>query len=959
MTIAICQTLERICATAGADLYRARRTTDGMPVLLKRPPEPAEAAQSARLKREYLMLQSLNVVGIAKPLALIDERGDLALVLEDFAGESLEAVLDRERRTDVALCLRIGHHLADALAGIDRAKVIHRDITPANILVAPATGQVLLVDFTLTTAQEANTVSPEGVVVPVGDWAYVSPEQTGRMNRPVDYRTDCYSMGVLLYRMLSGQLPFEANDPLEWTHCHIARMPAPPHEIVPEVPQAVSDIVMKLLAKLPEDRYQSAHGVRADLDRCLAQWLASGRIEPFPPGMDDLSERFQIPHKLYGRDEDANRLLGAFERMMETGQAALATVSGYSGIGKSSLVDALRKPIVARHGYFIAGKFDQNQRDVPYATLAQAFGELVRQLLAESEARIGSWRQQIRTAVGVNGQLIVDVLPQVEIIIGPQPPVPALPPTEAQNRFRMVFRHFVTAFTSEDHPLVLFLDDLQWIDAASLTLIEHLLTHPDTSFLLLIGAYRDNEVDASHPLVSTLETIRHSGTPVTDLKLAPLSVVHLNQLVADTLHASSATCEPLTRLVCERTEGNPFFFIQFLDALNKEGLLRHDAQHRVWQWDLDQIKAKDFADNVVDLMVGKLRQLPTPAQKALQLAACLGNTFDLRHLALVSGHSTVEAEQGLAAATRESLIARTDGTGKFLHDRIQQAAYSLIPEADRAGVHVRIGRALLASMTAHELAEHVFDVANQFNRGAARLVDRDEKARVAAIDLRAGRRAKASAAYASARLYLAAGMALLDETYWASQYELMFSLRLECAECEFLTGELDRAEELFAELLQRGVSKVDVAAVYELKVLLHIVKSENVQAVDNALTCLKLFGIDLPAHPSWEQVQAEYETVWRNLEGRPIEDLIDLPLMQDPELQAATRLLCVLSNSAYVTDRNLFCLELCRTLNQHAARGERRFRACLWLPRVQPRTGFSALPRGVSSRQAGMRPGPN
>ncbi|MFL9912933.1 ATP-binding protein [Paraburkholderia sp. RL17-337-BIB-A] len=948
-----------MCATAGADLYRARRTTDGMPVLLKRPPEPAEAAQSARLKREYLMLQSLNVVGIAKPLALIDERGDLALVLEDFAGESLEAVLDRERRTDVALCLRIGHHLADALAGIDRAKVIHRDITPANILVAPATGQVLLVDFTLTTAQEANTVSPEGVVVPVGDWAYVSPEQTGRMNRPVDYRTDCYSMGVLLYRMLSGQLPFEANDPLEWTHCHIARMPAPPHEIVPEVPQAVSDIVMKLLAKLPEDRYQSAHGVRADLDRCLAQWLASGRIEPFPPGMDDLSERFQIPHKLYGRDEDANRLLGAFERMMETGQAALATVSGYSGIGKSSLVDALREPIVARHGYFIAGKFDQNQRDVPYATLAQAFGELVRQLLAESEARIGSWRQQIRTAVGVNGQLIVDVLPQVEIIIGPQPPVPALPPTEAQNRFRMVFRHFVTAFTSEDHPLVLFLDDLQWIDAASLTLIEHLLTHPDTSFLLLIGAYRDNEVDASHPLVSTLETIRHSGTPVTDLKLAPLSVVHLNQLVADTLHASSATCEPLTRLVCERTEGNPFFFIQFLDALNKEGLLRHDAQHRVWQWDLDQIKAKDFADNVVDLMVGKLRQLPTPAQKALQLAACLGNTFDLRHLALVSGHSTVEAEQGLAAATRESLIARTDGTGKFLHDRIQQAAYSLIPEADRAGVHVRIGRALLASMTAHELAEHVFDVANQFNRGAARLVDRDEKARVAAIDLRAGRRAKASAAYASARLYLAAGMALLDETYWASQYELMFSLRLECAECEFLTGELDRAEELFAELLQRGVSKVDVAAVYELKVLLHIVKSENVQAVDNALTCLKLFGIDVPAHPSWEQVQAEYETVWRNLEGRPIEDLIDLPLMQDPELQAATRLLCVLSNSAYVTDRNLFCLELCRTLNQHAARGERRFRACLWLPRVQPRTGFSALPRGVSSRQAGMRPGPN
>jgi PAS domain S-box-containing protein len=925
MLIANCQTLERICTTAGSDLYRARRLTDGMPVLLKLPPEPADAAQSARLKREYLLLESLNVAGIARPLTLIDERGRLALILEDFAGESLEAVLSREPRMDGALCLRIGCHLADALTGIDAARVIHRDIRPANMLVAPETGRVRLVDFSLATAQESDTVLPEDVAIPAGDWAYVSPEQTGRMNRPVDYRTDCYSTGVLLYRMLTGQLPFQANDPLEWAHCHIARMPTPPSEIVPEVPQAVSDIVMRLLAKLPEDRYQSAHGLRADLDRCLVQWQASGRIEPFPLGTDDLSERFQVPHRLYGRDHEAATLLGAFERMAATGQAALATVSGYSGIGKSSLVDALRRPILAKHGYFIAGKFDQYQRDIPYVTLTQAFRELVRQLLAESEARVAGWRQQIQSEVGVNGQLVVDVLPQLELIVGPQPPVSPLPPAEAQSRFRMVFRQFVTAFTSEEHPLVLFLDDLQWIDAASLALIEHLLTHPDTRYLLLIGAYRDNEVSAAHPLMTSLDTIRHSGAPVADLRLAPLPLAHLNQLVADTLHAPPIVCEPLSRLVCERTEGNPFFFIQFLDALHKETLLRHDAQHRAWQWDLDQIKAQDFADNVVDLMVEKLRRLPARAQKALQLAACLGNTFELRHLALVSGHSggqarerlsEAEVDQGLTAAVRESLIVRTGGSGKFLHDRIQQVAYSLITEADRAGVHLCLGRALLASMTADELAEHVFDVANQFNRGAALLDDRDERARVAAIDLRAGRRAKASAAYASARLYLAAGIALLDETYWTgSQYELMFSLRLECAECEFLTGGLDRAEELFAELLQRGASKVDMAAVYELKVLLHIVKSENPQAIDSALACLKLFGIDIPAHPSWEQVQAEYATVWRNLDGRPIEDLIDLPLMQDPEVQAATGLLCSLSNSAYVTDRNLFCLQLCRTLN--------------------------------------------
>jgi predicted ATPase len=509
------------------------------------------------------------------------------------------------------------------------------------------------------------------------------------MNRPVDYRTDCYSMGVLLYRILTGQLPFHANDPLEWTHCHIARMPTPPNEIAPEVPQPVSDIVMKLLSKLPEDRYQSAQGLQADLERCLAQWPASGRIEPFPLGTEDIPKRFQVPRKLYGRGPEVERLLGTYERMEATGHAAVATVSGYSGIGKSSLVDALRKPIVAKHGYFIAGKFDQYQRDIPYATITQAFRELVQQLLAESEARIAGWRQQIQAAIGGNGQLIVEVLPQVELIIGPQPPVPALPPNEAQNRFRMVFRQFVTVFTGESHPLVLFLDDLQWIDAASLALIEHLLTHPDIRYLLLMVAYRDNEVSAADPLMTSLDTIRHSGAPVMDLQLAPLSVIHLNQLVADTLHASPVRCEPLSRLVWERTEGNPLFFVQFLDALHKEGLLRHDAQHQAWQWDLAQIKAKDFADNVIDLMVRKLRQLPVPAQQVLQLAACLGNTFDLRHLALVSGHAVIqvqqglskaEAEQGLAAAAQASLILRTDGAGKFLHDRIQQAAYALIPK---------------------------------------------------------------------------------------------------------------------------------------------------------------------------------------------------------------------------------------------------------------------------------------
>ncbi|ANB72218.1 hypothetical protein AYM40_07450 [Paraburkholderia phytofirmans OLGA172] len=915
MTIVNHQIFDRICTTTGSELYHGRRLTDGMAVLVKLlRPERADAARAAGFRREYLLLQSLKVAGIAQPLALIDERGCPAQLLEGFAGESLEAVLGGAPQMPLSVCLSIAHHLADALAEIHTAQVIHRDIRPANILVVPQTGQVLLVDFSVATAGEPDTVSPEGVFGPSHDWAYVSPEQTGRMNRPLDFRTDFYSMGVLLYRMLTGQLPFQANDPLEWTHCHIARMPPSACDIAPAVPQAVSGIVMKLLAKLPDDRYQSARGLQADLDRCLTQWQDSGRIEPFRLGADDIPERFQIPHKLYGRDPEVETLLAAFERMAATGRAAVATVSGYSGIGKSALVDALRKPIVAKRGYFISGKFEQYQRDIPYATITQAFRDLVRQLLAESEARIAGWRRQIQSAVGVNGQLIVDVLPQIEIIIGKQPPIPALPPTEAQNRFRMVFRQLIAVFTSQEHPLVLFLDDLQWIDAASLALIEHLLSHPDTRYLLLIGAYRDNEVSAAHPLTTCLDTIRNSGATVVNIQLAPLPLVHLNRLMADTLNAQPASCEPLTRLVCERTEGNPFFFIQFLDALHREGLLRYDAQHHAWQWDLDQIKAKDFADNVADLMVGKLMALPASAQEALQLAACLGNQFDLRHLALVSQESEIDARLRLAAAVDESLILCTHTCGKFLHDRIQQAAYLLNTETHRAEVHLRIGRMLLASMTADELAGHLFDVANQFNRGAALLVDRDERAQVATINLRAGRKAKALAAYASACVYFSVGMDLFDESDWASQYELMFSLWLGRAESEFLSGHFDTAERMIGQLQQRGMSKVDLAAAYHLEVEMHVVKSENRQAVASALACLNMLGIDIPAHPSWEQVQAEYEAVWRNLQGRPIESLIDLPLMTDPELEAAMRLSAIFA-AAYFTNLRFFCLVACRFVN--------------------------------------------
>ena len=916
------QLLGLLGRTADSDLYRARRLEDGSPVML-RLLACDHTGMTEAFKREYALLRSLDIAGMIKPEELIlHEQGRLAMVAADFSGELLESVLGIGMMAWQA-CLKIASRLAAVLADVHAAHVIHQDIRPANILVAQENCEVLLADFSRAASRNQAWLS-EGIAARPGDWAYLSPEQTGRMNRAVDYRTDFYSFGVTLYRMLTGRLPFAADDPLEWAHCHMARIPPAPCDLVPDVPRTVSDIVMKLLAKLPEDRYQSMRGLQADLERCLAQWQSSGRVAPFTPGMEDVSDRFQIPHKLYGREQERTALLAAFDRMAESGTRSVVTVSGYSGIGKSSLVGELHRPIVERRGYFISGKFDQYRRDIPYSTLAQAFREMVQQLLAQSEAHIAAWRQQIMEAVGANGQLIVDVLPQVELIIGKQPAVPALPPDQAEQHFRDVLRRFIGVFARQAHPLVLFLDDLQWIDPASLKLVEHLFTHGDICHLLLIAAYRDNEVSPTHPLQAALDAIRHSDALMYDIKLAPLPMTQLNRLAADTLHAREAACEPLTRLVFERTGGNPFFFTQFLDSLHKEGLLQWHVRDRAWRWDLDKIKTKNFADNVVALMVGKLRLLPAQVQEMLQLAACVGNKFDPRSLALVNGISEMEVWQRLATAVREDLIVPIDGIYKFLHDRIQQAAYSLIPRESLGGIHLRIGRALMAGMSAQELAEHVFDVTNQLNLGAALLADREEKVRVAELNLYAGRKAKASAAYVSACHYLGAGMALLDDSDWESRYRLAFDLWLERANCEYLLSHFDTVKQLIDAILAKSRLKTDQAAACHLKVLVHETLAEHPQAIDAALACLRLFGIDAPAHPSDEQVRQEYEAVWRNLDGRPIESLIDLPRLTDPEIQAVLEIFPVVQPSAFFTDIKLSQLLLGRNVNlsmQHGMSG--------------------------------------
>jgi predicted ATPase/signal transduction histidine kinase len=882
------------------------------PILLVTP-ENASRASIKRLEHEYALRADLDAAWAACPIELSLYRSRSALVLEDPGGDPLD--LQLARRLGITEFLRIGISLARALRQVHARGLIHKDIKPANILVDVASNGVWLTGFGIASRLPRERANPEPPDEIAGTLAYMAPEQTGRMNRSIDTRSDLYSLGVTFYEVLTGTLPFTAADPMEWVHCHIARQPVPPDQRKAETPRTLSAIVMKLLAKTAEERYQTAAGVEADLRRCLAEWEANRRIDPFPLGAHDASDRLLIPERLYGREREIETLLACFDRVVIDGTPELVLVSGYSGIGKSSVVSELHRALVPSRGFYAAGKFDQYKRDIPYVTLAQAFQNLVRSLLSRSESQLERWRNSFSEALGANGQLIVNLVPELELIIGKQPPVTELPPQEAKNRFQMVFRRFLGVFARQEHPLALFLDDLQWLDSATLDLLEHLVTHSEVRHLLLVGAYRDNEVGPSHPLIRTLAAIRKADARVHEIVLAPLGLGDVGRLIADGLRCEPERVRTLAQLVIERTGGNPFFAIQFLIALADEGLIAFDSAANVWAWDTDRIHAKNYTDNVVDLMVRKLQRLSIGAQDALKHLACLGNMAQIGRLSLIQGENEEAMHQKLWEAVHAGLVVQQGEIYQFLHDRIQQAAYSLWPGERLADVHLHIGRKLLANMTAGELSEQLFEVANQFYRGATLIADPQEKSRVATINLRAGQRAKASAAYASARAYLAAGTALMDERDWNRQYELTFSLWFERAQCELLCGNFEKADELITELLWREASKVDQAAVYDLKVRLHTVQGEYPQAEDNALTCLRLFHIDLLARPSWEEVQAEYEMIWRNLNGRSIESLIDLPQMTDPELQAAMQVLSTLAEVSWFTDFHLYCLVVCRMVN--------------------------------------------
>ena len=871
-----------------------------------------------RLTHEYDLRDQLDRTWAARPLELIHDAGRIVLVLEDAGGEPLDRLIGAPMEVERFLALAIG--IAAALGKLHQRGLVHKDVKPANILVNAATGEVRLTGFGIASRLARERQSPDPPETIAGTLAYMAPEQTGRMNRSIDSRSDLYALGVTFYQMLTGALPFAAADPMEWVHCHLARRPVAPAERVKEIPGAISAIVMKLLAKMAEDRYQTATGLESDLRRCQSEWKTRRQVDDFPLGEYDTPDRLLIPEKLYGRRREIETLLAAFDRVVKGGAPELVLVSGYSGIGKSSVVNELQPVLVSPRGLFAGGKFDRYKRDIPYSTLAQAFQSLVRPLLAKSDVELGEWRETLREALGPNGQLMVDLVPELKLIIGEQGSLPELPPQDAQRRFQLVFRRFLAVFARPEHPLALFLDDLQWLDVATLDLLEDLLLHPDVRHVLLIGAYRDNEVTAAHPLMGKLEAIRAKGR-VQDIKLGPLAAEDVGGFVADSLRIDAEQAAPLAELVHAKTDGNPFFVIQFLHVLADEGLLAFDHKQAHGASDLGGIHAKQYTDNVVELLARKLTRLPRDTQDALRQLACLGHVADFAMLSIVLETPEEEVHAVLLEALRQQLIERLGRSYKFVHDRVQEAAYALIPEESRAETHLRTGRLLVAHTPPENRDEAIFEIVNHLNRGAPLITSPEEREQLAELNLAAGRRAISSSAYASALTYLTAGAALLLHDAWERRQELAFELELHRADCEVCTGALEAAESRLAALATRTVDAVQRCAVARRRVDLYVMFGAGERAVTVALECLRHVGIDWPLHPTEVDARNEYDRFWSLLGNRAIEDVVDLPLMQDPETLATLDVLTSLIVPAMYIDNDLGALSWCRAANLNLERG--------------------------------------
>ncbi len=927
-------------------VYRAVRQRDDLPVVLKvlrnEYPDPEE---TAAFEREYRITQSFEGQGSIRAYGLEKLRHTLFMALEDFGGESLTC-LAQDRNSggfwcrsgfyDLPTFLSLALQITDCLGLIHDQNIVHKDINPDNIVYNPQSKQLKIIDFGISSELPEENPKIRTPQVLKGNLAYISPEQTGRINRALDYRSDFYSLGVTLYRLLTGELPFTNADPLERVHNHIAREPESPLKVIrnatelkqelAENLQIISGIILKLLAKDAEERYQSAFGLKHDLHRCLQELKTEGKISKFEIASRDIPEHLCIPEKLYGRENELEILHQAFERISR-GQCEMLLVKGYSGMGKSSLVEELRGQLSQRQAYFICGKFDQLQRDKPYLALIEAVRDMARQILTESSEHFVLWQTELQNALGQSAGVICEVIPEVEQIIGPQAAVPELPPEENRNRFRYLFSKFISVLARPGQPLVLFLDDLQWADLASLQLLEFFLgSQPE--HLLLIGTFRDNVIEPGHPLLLTLENLRQDGMNpqkatnideepeglknlprIGTITLQPLGLEDIKSLLTKTLKTDRQKVHSLAELCLEKTAGNPFFLNQFIRTLYQEKLIHFERQRGYWEWETGKISELKIADNVIDLLTRKIGSLSSPAVDVLKHAACIGNTFDLQILSLILEESRQMVsrllwetlQQGLLKSQEESyrLAGSANPVFCFLHDRVQKAAYLLIAQDKRNRLHLKIGRLLLKNLDMNERKERVFDLVNQFNPALDLITEESERETLAGLNLLAGKRAKDSSAYKPAEEYLQNGLALLSEASWQTSYELTLDLHNQAVQVAFLNADYRQIEDLAESVRQNARCELDKMHVFETLILAAHAKNELLQSLEIGLQAAALLGYPLPAQPGKvRSVLAFFKTKFL-LRGKKKEELLNLPLMTDPVELAFMRIVSIFATSAY------------------------------------------------------------
>lgn len=877
-----------------------------------------------QFRNQYTITKNLPIPGIIHPYALETYGNSYALVMEDFGGISLRSYC-QTHTLSLSEVLEIALQLAHILHDLYQHRVIHKDIKPANLLIHPQSQEIKLIDFSIASLLPKETEAVKHPNVLEGTLAYLAPEQTGRMNRGIDYRTDFYALGVTLFELLTGQLPFLCDDPLELIHCHIAQ-PAPSVcELQPKIPSVIGQIVAKLMAKNAEERYQSALGLQHDLQICWHQLKTTEKIEPFEIGTQDVCDRFLIPEKLYGREQEVSTLLGAFARVSQ-GASELMLVEGFSGIGKTAVVNEVHKPIVQQRGYFIQGKFDQFNRSTPLSAFVQAFRDLMQQLLSESDTQLQTWKTRLLQAVGENGQVIIDVIPELENIIGRQPPVLELSGNAAQNRFNLLLQKFMQVFTQAEHPLVMFLDDLQWADSASLNWLQRLIAESQPGYLLLIGAYRDNEVFPTHPLMLMLDAVVNKGARVNTITLQPLPQSSLNQLIADTLNCHTVLAEPLTKLVYQKTKGNPFFSTQFLKTLHQDGLIIFERKTGHWQCDILQVQTAALTDDVVEFMALQLQKLPPTTQDILKLAACIGNQFDLNTLVIVSEQSHGETAAALWKALQEELILPIGETYKFyvgqethhlgqdaqlvsykfFHDRVQQAAYSLIPDRQKQTTHYQIGQLLLQHITPEFREDWIFAIVNQLNCGVSLITNQTKRDELAQLNLMAGRKAKTATAYSAANEYAQMGLTLLGDAPWQRQYEITLMLHNLAAEVASLCGDFDSMEKWIDTVIGHVHTPLEQLQVYLVQIQALASQNQLLASIASGESILQALGVEFLAAVNPQTIKQAIQEIQDLIGDRSIAELFYLPGMVDPEKIAMMQIAVNIMPVCYMANSPLF-----------------------------------------------------